>query len=208
MQYDLSHLTQNPAQMAAGPIQDDEALLLFAVCRVICARRVAEFGGLDGYSAANFLAALKNVPNSKVYTVDPAFNGSLLPNQVHIRKWAKDVVAADFDNEPLDLVFFDCHDYGEQLQAYETLTHAGIISRATILALHDTGTHPQKFFPWAFAGQDGYIHQTAERELVNQFQDLGYECISFHAPTPLPPLRYRHGLTLCRFKHRFDNSGK
>ena len=35
MQYDLSHLTQNPDQMDAGPIQDDEALPLFAICRLI-----------------------------------------------------------------------------------------------------------------------------------------------------------------------------
>ena len=205
MQYNLSHLTQNADQNVLGPLQDDEALLLFAVCRVVCARRVAEFGGLDGYSAKNFLAALKNVPGARLYTIDPKLEGTLADNHVHVRKWAKDVAATDFDGERLDLVLFDCHDYEQQLQALETLTRTGIITSETILALHDTGTHPGKIVPWAYEAKDGYIHQTAERQLVNTLQDLGYECVSFHAPKPTPPILFRHGLTLCRLRQRFDN---
>jgi predicted O-methyltransferase YrrM len=56
--YDLSHLTQPSHQNVSGPIQDDEALLLFALIRVMCMRRVLEVGGLFGYSATNFIQAV------------------------------------------------------------------------------------------------------------------------------------------------------
>ena len=58
--YDLSHLTQE-THHPGGAIQDDEALLLFAMIRVMHLRRVLEIGGLDGYSARNFLAAFHMV---------------------------------------------------------------------------------------------------------------------------------------------------
>jgi hypothetical protein len=37
--YDLSHLTQSPDQRVQGPIQDDEALLLYALVKVMRLRR-------------------------------------------------------------------------------------------------------------------------------------------------------------------------
>ena len=56
--YDLSHLTQPDDQVVVGPVQDDEALLLFALVRCMRLRRILEVGGLDGYSARNFLRAM------------------------------------------------------------------------------------------------------------------------------------------------------
>jgi len=205
MQYDLSHLTQPPSQSVAGPIQDDEALLLFAMCRVTCARRILEFGGQSCYSARNFLAAIKGVPGGAVYTVDPTPIGVLSTAHRVIRKWAKDVLPEDLDNEPLDLVFFDCHDYAQELTVFLVLSRAGLITRSTLIALHDTGTHPEPVVPWVYRGEEGYIHQPAERALANRLQDLGYECVSFHAPRPRAPIRFRHGLTLCMLKQRFAN---
>lgn len=49
MNYDLSHLTQPDHQRVMTPIQDDEALFLYALCRVTQARLVVEFGGGEGY---------------------------------------------------------------------------------------------------------------------------------------------------------------
>lgn len=205
MQYDLSHLIQEPSQAVLGPIQDDEALLLFAVCRVTCARRIAEFGGESGYSARNFLAAVRNAADAVVYTVDRNPVPQQAPNHRLIQKSAQDVCPDEFDGRPLDLVLFDCHDFAQQLQAFQTLSRSGVISQATSIALHDTGTHPQQYVPWAFRGVDGFIHQPAERDLVSYLQDHGYECLSFHAPQPAAPLQFRHGLTLCRSKHRLLN---
>jgi predicted O-methyltransferase YrrM len=203
LHYNLSHLTQVPSQAVLGPIQDDEALLLFAVCRVVCAKRIAEFGGQFGYSAQNFLAAVNHCRNGIVYTIDYNPIRVLSPSHRPIYKMAKDVVSSDFNDESLDLVFFDCHDFEQQLHAFETLSRGGIITKSTIIALHDTGTHPFKTVPWAYLSDDGYVHQTAERRLANKLRDIGYECISFHAPRPPAPLQYRHGLTLCQPKSRF-----
>ncbi len=68
LKYDLSHLTQRPNQAVSGPIQDDEALFLFALIRVMLVRRVLEIGGLSGYSATNFTKAVG--PLGVVYTID------------------------------------------------------------------------------------------------------------------------------------------
>jgi predicted O-methyltransferase YrrM len=56
--YDLSHLVQPNDEAVLGPVQDTEALFLYAVVRGMRMRRVLEIGGLSGYSARNFLAAL------------------------------------------------------------------------------------------------------------------------------------------------------
>jgi predicted O-methyltransferase YrrM len=66
--YALGHLTQADDQKVGGPIQDDEALLLFSMIRVMRLKRVIEFGGLGGYSARNFLEAVGR--DGIVYTVD------------------------------------------------------------------------------------------------------------------------------------------
>jgi Methyltransferase domain len=205
MRYDLSHLVQDPSQAVLGPIQDDEALLLYAICRVTCAHRIAEFGGESGYSAQNFLAAIGEHAGNIVYTVDSNPVTVRSPHHRFIHKLAQDVVPGDFDDQKLDLVFFDCHDFGQQLQAFHTLSRAGVVAHDTFLALHDTGTHPEKLVAWAFRGFDGFIHQTAERRLVSHFQELGYECISFHASNPTAPLRFRHGLTICHARQSLAN---
>lgn len=46
--YDLSHLVQPLDQQVGGPVQDDEALLLYAMVRCMRVRRVLEIGGLSG----------------------------------------------------------------------------------------------------------------------------------------------------------------
>jgi hypothetical protein len=137
--YDLSHLTQDPSQEVLGPIQDDEALLLYAVCKVICARHVLEFGGLNGYSARNFLQAVG--PEGTVYTVERNPMERLADNHIVISKSAKDLGPHDIWH-PCDLVFFDCHAYEEEGAALELLWRIGTVRVDTILAMHDTGEHP------------------------------------------------------------------
>src|SRR5262249_33644718 len=107
VRYELSHLVQDPTQAVFGPIQDDEALLLFAVCRVTGAGRSAGLGGESGSSARNFLAAGGGLPRAAVYTVDAEPVPVLSPAHRFVHKLAKDVTPEDFDAKPLDLVFFD-----------------------------------------------------------------------------------------------------
>src|SRR5436305_2721839 len=137
--YDLSHLTQPDDQLLFGPVQDDEALLLFAMVRVMRLYRILEVGGLGGYSARNFLRAVGD--RGKVYTVDINPVPSLAPNHVTLQKSCAQVTATDLNGEALDLVFFDCHVYDAQMELFAGLRAAGTITEGTLLALHDTGLH-------------------------------------------------------------------
>lgn len=67
----LQHIGNQPRSgIVAGPIQDDEALLLFALARVMGVKRVLELGGLSGHSALNFLRAMRCVQDRSMYSVD------------------------------------------------------------------------------------------------------------------------------------------
>ena len=68
MKYNLEHLTQDSTQSTPGPIQDDEALLMFSLIKVTRIKRILELGAGNGYSAKNFCEAIGN--NGTVYSVD------------------------------------------------------------------------------------------------------------------------------------------
>jgi len=59
LSYDLAHIGwQGRKQDVVGPLQDDEALLMFALSRALGVNRVLEIGSLNGDSARNFLSAV------------------------------------------------------------------------------------------------------------------------------------------------------
>ena len=212
VRYELDHLTQAPAQYVIGPIQDDEALFLFALVRGSRMTRVLEIGGLNGYSATNFLAAMRTVhpdgAEGVMYTVDTQPVAQMAPNHRVIQKDALHLAPEDVDGRPVDLVFFDCHSMA-QMDMYERFAASGIIDERTVLALHDTNLH---YEPWGLrqgphvhqpsVGASGFAHQPVERAMVNRFSALGYDV--FHLRTT--PNRhhdgfpFRHGLTVCQ-KH-------
>src|SRR5271155_4967100 len=66
--YDLAHLDKFHENVS-GPIQSDEALLLFALTKVLRPKVVVEFGFFQGYSATNFLMALD--ADACLYSFDP-----------------------------------------------------------------------------------------------------------------------------------------
>ncbi len=207
VRYELSHLTQADAQRVLGPIQDDEALFLFALIRGNRMRRVLELGGLSGYSANNFLAAL-DYPDegaSVLYTVDLNPVPVLAPNHVVLMKNALDLESTDVGSHPLDLVFFDCHDM-VQMQVFERFLEQGLITDETVLALHDTNLHYAPFQVWGHfvAGEGGFAHQPVEREMVNLLRARGYDCFSIRTTKERhsEAFPFRHGLTVCqRFRH-------
>jgi hypothetical protein len=100
--------------------------LLFGLIRLLRIRRILEFGGLSGYSATNFLAAVG--ARGVLYTVDLAPVPKRGVNHHPIQRDAALIAAADVGSEPLDLVFFDCHVYAAQIAAFHTLTRQGIIT--------------------------------------------------------------------------------
>ena len=204
--YDLSHLTQPLDQNIGGPIQDDEAMLLYAVVRTMRVRRVLEIGGLSGYSARNFLRALSWDVDTAVYTVDLNPVKSQAPNHYTICKDVSKLEAEELHGKPLDLVFFDCHVFDAQMGMFVRLVNKGLITDETIIALHDTNLHPRKSAPWSYPIRDadgvcGYVHQDVERKMVNTLRkDFGYDVFCAHTDVRRNDERlpFRHGVTLMK----------
>jgi len=152
--YNLTHLVQPQHQRVLGPIQDDEALFLYSIVKGMRLKRVLEIGGLSGYSAMNFIASMDQVDGT-MYTVDIIIVPTLAANHKVITKNALELTAADVDDKPLDLVFFDCHDM-VQMDIYHSFVKQNIITEKTILALHDTNLHYSPYQVWGpySQGQD------------------------------------------------------
>eukprot|EP00798_Chlamydomonas_sp_ICE-L_P015082 gene15082-biopygen24143 len=173
-------------------------------------KRILEIGGLSGYSATNFIKAFAKPEESVMYTVDIQPVHKIAPNHVVLRKDARHIESYDVGDSPLDLVFFDCHDYDVQMAVYDRLVAKGLITDATVLALHDTNTHPAKFFSFGYAlnGNPGeWVHQDVERIMVNKFVESdGYHAFSLHTPLSShdAEMPYRHGLTLLQKFKRLE----
>lgn len=201
--YQIDHLDQPAHQGVGGPIQDDEALLLYALVRTMRLRRVLEIGGLDGYSARNWLAALGDETGAAVYTVDLEPVPSQGPNHHVITRDCARVGPQDLHFQPLDLIFFDAHVLEAQMALLGRLEQAGLVQPHTVIALHDTGLHPRKMAPWAYRivdgdGQEGWVHQPVERVMVNRLRERGWDALCLHMGHDRSDERMpvRHGLTL------------
>lgn len=200
MQYDLTHLTQDSKQDVLGPIQDDEALLLFAWIRCCRMKTILEIGGLEGYSAINFLKALEYMKDGVLFTIDVLDVTQRAENHVVLKQDAITVRGKHIGNKLLDMVFFDCHDYSASASLYDHLVEDRCITDSTVLVLHDTNTHHRKGCVEKYQISDGsWVHQDAERKLANTFKHIGYDCINLHtkASDHNASMPVRHGLTIC-----------
>ena len=199
--YNLSHLTQNENQEVLGPIQDDEALFLYALIRVMKLRNIVEIGGLGGYSALNFCKAVGN--DGKVISIDINKTPVMAVNHFSIQKDVMMVEVEDIGLKKIDLLFFDCHNYEAQMAFYNKMKKHNIVSEETIIALHDTGTHYRKVVGWSYETPQGYVHVKAERKMVNKFVEMGYSAFCGHASVECQKQAnfFRHGITvLSKFK--------
>jgi predicted O-methyltransferase YrrM len=198
--YNLTHLTQRDNQAVLGPIQDDEALLLYSIIKTCRLKTIVEIGGLSGYSAINFLQAVGD--SGTVYTIDivPSLT-SLKHNHKVIIKNAKNIEPIDIDNNHIDLIFFDAHAYEEQMLLFSKFINNQLINEDSFIALHDTGTHAKQFTSGSYETTDGWVHQQAERKMVNTLvNEHGYSCINFHTKLDKhdDALPFRHGLTILK----------
>lgn len=214
MKYNLSHLKQKKS-MTIGPIQDDEALFLYSLVRVMGLRNILEVGGLNGYSARNFLSAI-SLFGGFVFTIEP--NIKLKPidkKHIVIHKLAHDVGIDDLKNiSKIDLIFFDAHDTDSQMELFNRLVANEIIDHRTVVALHDTGTHPRDIMNTKHYvcdninnGNNGYIHQISERTMSNSLMDMGYCPLHLHIDNqklPIGNIVMRHGLTILSKPYRLQ----
>jgi predicted O-methyltransferase YrrM len=195
MEYNLSHLIQDPSQEVLGPIQDDEALLLYSVIRTMRLHNIVEIGGLSGYSAKNFSSALLD---GNIYTIDIQPVPKVSDNHIVIVKDCRDITKEDIPVE-VDMIFFDAHVYQEQVDFYNTLKNNGIINDNVVLAFHDTNLHPYNLCGKYFLqDENGWVHQPVERSLVEYFKKQGFDAICFHTRMDESTIRFRHGITIMR----------
>ncbi|CAL1128380.1 unnamed protein product [Cladocopium goreaui] len=138
--YDLTHLHRDN-QPRLGPVQDDEALLLYGIVRTVRPRTIVEFGTSHGFSALNWLHAIADDPDARVYSYD------ILPYPA-AQALEADFEAADVENRLVELAFFDAGHLVEPLGcgAGDGWGLGGLrllpsLTMNAIIAVHDTGLH-------------------------------------------------------------------
>lgn len=205
MKYELSHLNQPLNQDVAGPIQDDEALLFYALCKTMLIKHVVEIGTYQGYSVENFSKCLPE--DGEIIGFDVSNHGINVKNFKFIHKSAGDVEPSDIPWE-IDLVFFDSHDFNAQVKFYEKMILSKKITSETILAVHDTNLHPKRpeGNPYGIVTEKGWIHQPEERRFINWLVDQGWYAFHFHTKMErhTDNLPYRHGLSILSKKNKLD----
>jgi predicted O-methyltransferase YrrM len=209
--YDLSHLSVFGEPGDIGPVQRDEALLLYALTRVLRPRVIVEMGFLYGRSALNFLQAMPEGARLHSFDISEGaeevartqFAGA--PNFTFHRTSQTDIEPAHVGGEPIDLVFLDAaHDLELNQRTWERL-QTMLAPRATI-AVHDTGTWSRKRMlaqhdayaatagtQAGWLSDDEYQHQRDERLFVNWILETHphFGTVHLHTTDTL-----RHGLTL------------
>ena len=147
---DFSHILSFHEEQI-GPVHGDEALLLFALTRVLRPQTIVEFGFRSGHSAFNFLQAAG--PDCRVFSYDVAGRSediarrcfSHFKNFQFIKKSQIAFLPSDIENRTIDLCFIDAsHDTEMNLRTFELiLPH---LTERAIVAVHDTGVWHRKFF--------------------------------------------------------------
>jgi hypothetical protein len=195
MKYNLDHLTQPDTQEVFGPIQDDEALALFALVKCMRIRNVVEVGSFAGYSARNFLKAVGE--NGHVIGVDINQTPKLADNHTTI---IKDISLVAEDEIPweIDLVFYDCHNLQAQMSFHLRMVEFNKITKRTTIVLHDTNLYPRQMGANCYKVRDGWVHQQDERKMVNLLVEQGWSAICLHTKSENHDhtLPFRHGITI------------
>jgi predicted O-methyltransferase YrrM len=189
---DTQWLDTYEEETAIGPVQRDEALLLYAITRVIRPRRVLEFGTYRGHSAKAFLeGGAEHVTTVDINPwIDPALGLDKYGNRLSMTICSMD----DFESKlPYDLIFFDASHCLELNQR----TWINLDYPKTVL-VHDTGawaaahmTDKHREFRGGIMTSKGMIHQPAEVRFVEWLQYAGYDRVDFHSENTL-----RHGITI------------
>ena len=192
MRYDISHLEDEGKGVA---IQTDEALLLYAIVKVLNPKTIVEFGFASGYSAYNFLKAMSN--ESKLYSFDPSSHSLECASAVNdsrfkfIQKKGEDFEHSDIDQASIGMVFIDAsHNFLPNVQLFKKIERH--FSDECLIAIHDTGLFNRDFMEndWSlegsfYVGEKGYAHRPQERMFVNWLKRKypQYDQIHFHSMT-------------------------
>jgi predicted O-methyltransferase YrrM len=197
--YDFEHLVETPDQLVFGPIQDDEAVALYGIVRVMRPKVIVEFGTATGYSARNFVKAMD--PDGRLYTYDLAPTKNRGPQHVHYVRDMASFAPSDVGNQKIGLVFMDAHALDAYKKVFRTLESTNILADDALIVVHDTGAHAVPMpgiGGYVPAKEGGFLHQAGDRDFVNWIKDNypQFEQIHLHSRT----FPHRHGLTILQ-KH-------
>lgn len=199
--------TQGADQNVIGPMQDDEALLMYALVQTSHVERVLELGGFTGFSARTFLSGMARKPHGRVYTVDlnpvptVRVEGGADHRHIAIQKDAAHLEPGDVENAPLDLVLFDCHSFDATRATVRQLYRHRLLKPDTYFVLHDTGLHSRLIhsglMPFVTPHHGKLIHQPVERLfsdwLLSEYPQDHWQRVAMHDDAREP---MRHGLTI------------
>jgi hypothetical protein len=203
MNYDLTHFTQEPSQLLYT-LQDDEALVLYALIRCMRLKTIIECGTIEPTSTINFLKALDGDGNL-ISITSPNFPISSNDSRHSVfAKDMSDLSISEFPSTPIDLIYFDGQRYPFQMRMYLQLREWGLLSEKVILAIHDTNCHPVCLLNGSQEVTEGFVHSSHARLLVNDFNKIGFQSFCLHTSRNQHSSHFpcRHGLTLMqRFKN-------
>jgi predicted O-methyltransferase YrrM len=214
-QPDVHHLRFFKEEAACGPIQQEEALLFFALVRVLRPRVVVELGFHRGHSALNFLLALP--PDGELHSYDVTESAAKIASRLfggaarfhYHHKSQESFTPEDVGGKEIDLVLFDAaHDLPLNVATFEKLR--ACLAPGAVLAVHDTGTWRracmrQEHLAWAAERPSGwlsaeeYVPWDEERRFVNWLRDTHPELSQLHLHSDRT---LRHGLTLMQASGR------
>lgn len=212
MKYNLKHL-EDFGEKVIGPIQSDEALLIYSIVRDTRPDVILEFGFANGHSSINFLAAMPK--SCKLYSFDIKEESANIAKKIQddrfkfILKNQKKFEATDIDNNQVDLVFFDAsHDSDLNIKTFNKVK--SLLNPNALILVHDTGSwdntqnenvgaidgyyvNGYPFPKGYFLNKDQYIHQAGERNFVNYLRknEKKFHQIHLHSKNT-----FRHGLTI------------
>ena len=207
--YSLGYLDLFDEETAIGPLQRDEALLLYGLVRTIRPKVILEFGFYLGHSAYNFLCA--GGSGTRVFSYDVTDVSkrtatrffSRYSNFRYIHKSQTEFDATDIQCMRVDLLFMDAsHSLASNIKTFELVRP--VLTDNAVIAIHDTGTWSKQHMRAvhnAFAAtrrdqwlsDEEFAHQPEEREFVTYLlrQHPDFQCIHLHSANTL-----RHGLTI------------
>jgi predicted O-methyltransferase YrrM len=205
---DLAHIPLLKEEIVIGPVQRDEALLLFGLVRVLRPAVLLEVGFFRGVSAFNFLRAMD--PDARLYSVDISPHSAHLARaqfgndpRLRFRLRSQDAIErADLDGAQADFIFLDAsHDLELNKVTFERLLD--VMTERALLAVHDTGAVPGDLIPPMYQDRvralrdrwigDEYEHVPPERAFVNWILDSHPEFAQIHLHSSRT---IRWGLTL------------
>ena len=201
--YNLSHLADFRTYVH-GPIQDDEALFLYSLCKMIRPSTILEFGVLDGLSSLNFASAKDS--SAHLYSFDRR-DGCIQKARQKCHAFANcffsvlDCTAfchTHVANRQVDIFFLDCSHVLEKNQiCIESVIPC--MSDAGIIIIHDTGFYYKDTVPdWHvsfnrnFEDSDRMPVILAEQKTVDWMREShsDWSQINFHSRN-----HFRHGMT-------------